>query len=338
MPKIARTHKNNIKLFNLDQSSNLGQLKFMTSAEPLKQSEIEPRIIYWAKTLEPYLKATLKADGNRLLEAMRYAVLGGGKRIRPFLVLETAQLIIGQEPLEDTLAYKAACAIEMVHCYSLIHDDLPAMDNDDMRRGLPTLHKAYDEATAILAGDALLTLAFEILTDCTPEAGLQLMLIKELAQASGVQGMVAGQMLDLAAEGRFEANKTSKSLNQADVIHLQNLKTGALIKCAVRMGAIIGGATPEQSKALDVYADNLGLAFQIADDLIDHEGDADTAGKATAKDADKGKVTFVSLFGAKGARQKLEITVQDAVESLDIFEDRATYMANLARHMIVRKS
>ncbi len=309
----------------------------MINAQILKEPDIGNRIILRAEELEPYLEQALKADENRLLDAMRYAVLGGGKRIRPFLVLETAQLILEHDAKSESLAYKAACALEFVHCYSLIHDDLPAMDDDNMRRGRPTLHKAYDEATAILAGDALLTLAFETLASPATDAELQLMLVKELGSASGVQGMVGGQMLDLAAEGRFEGSAISNVLDEAGIIHLQSLKTGALIKCAVRMGALIGKADRSEFKALDVYADNLGLAFQIADDLIDYEGDAVIAGKATSKDEAKGKATFVSLLGIEGARQKLEATIDTAVQSLNIFGDKADNLVDLAKYMAIRK-
>ncbi len=301
------------------------------------QLNIEARVTFRAKTLEPYLEQMLKTDTSRLMEAVRYGVLGVGKRIRPFLVAETVELLLGLNQVDNTLVYEAACAIEFVHCYSLIHDDLPAMDDDDLRRGRPTLHKAYDEATAILAGDALLTLAFETLAVPVVNSSKQLLLVKELAHASGMQGMVAGQMLDLAAEGRFEANGASKTLSKDDVMRLQSLKTGALIKCAVRMGAIIGSASAAQLKALDIYADNLGLAFQIADDLIDHEGDADIAGKATAKDIDKSKATFVSLFGADGARQELNTLIEKTATALSIFGSKADVLLQLMRYMAVRK-
>jgi farnesyl diphosphate synthase len=285
------------------------------------------------KTIETQLEKVLGSEKNRLSDAMRYAVLGGGKRIRPFLVLETARLVGGitaKPPL-----YQAACAIELIHCYSLVHDDLPSMDNDDLRRGQPTLHKAYDEATAVLAGDALLTLAFETLTAPIENAALQLNLVQELAKASGICGMVQGQMLDLAAEGRFDAALVP--LDEQAIIHLQSLKTGALITCSVRMGAMIGGANAAQLQALDEYAKNLGLAFQIADDLIDYEGDAIIAGKATAKDACKGKATFVSLLGVEGAKKKLKETIEVSVKSIASFGDKASLFADLAQHMAIRK-
>ncbi len=292
---------------------------------------LDKRLKTCAQDTENYLEAVFTtAHKSRVHEAMRYAVLGGGKRMRPFLVLETARLFGSKSPL----LMQAACAIELVHCYSLIHDDLPAMDNDDLRRGKPTLHKAFDEATAILAGDALLTLAFEILSTPVHDAPLQLKLIKELSIAAGAQGMVQGQMLDLASEGRFE---TSKPLNEQDITHLQNLKTGALIVCAVRMGAIIGGADSKQFEALSAYAQKCGLAFQIADDLIDVEGDAEIAGKATAKDQEKGKATFVLLLGVQKAREKLQMTIDAAINDLHDFGNKAAHLCAFIQLMATRK-
>ncbi len=286
-----------------------------------------------SNAIELQLNIVLGHKKNRLIDAMKYTALGGGKRIRPFLVLETAQLVGGTLP--TPLLYQAACAIELIHCYSLVHDDLPSMDDDDLRRSKPTLHKAYDEATAILAGDALLTLAFETLSYPVENASLQLALVQDLAKASGTSGMVQGQMLDLSAEGRFE--NQLNTLDEKAIIHLQSLKTGALIKCAVRMGAIIGGANALQLQALDNYAENLGLAFQIADDLIDFEGDAKIAGKATAKDAKKGKATFVSLLGLEAARIKLNATIEAAIKSIAPFGDKSATLIELAQHMAARK-
>jgi farnesyl diphosphate synthase len=286
-----------------------------------------------SNAIEIQLNIILSHEKNRLIEAMKYTALGGGKRIRPFLVLETAQLVGGILP--TPLLYQAACAIELIHCYSLVHDDLPSMDDDDLRRGKPTLHKAYDEATAILAGDALLTLAFETLSYPVENASLQLALVQDLAKASGISGMVQGQMLDLSAEGRFDDRRDP--LDEKAIIQLQSLKTGALIKCSVRMGAMIGGANTAQLQAIDVYATNLGLAFQIADDLIDIESNATIAGKATAKDAEKGKATFVSLLGLDGARAKLNSTIEAAIKSIAPFGDKSVTLIELARHMAVRK-
>src|SRR3954464_3462874 len=218
----------------------------------------------------------------RLLDAMRYVGLGGGKRLRPFLVVESAALF----HVSRQNSLMAGAALECVHCYSLAHDDLPAMDNDDLRRGRPTAHKAFDEATAILAGDGLLTLAFDILarSETHPSPAVRAELVAALARAAGLGGMVGGQMLDLAAEGRFDGGKVQK-LGAADVKQLQTMKTGALLRFGCLAGAILGEATPAQREAIDRYGTLLGEAFQIADDLLDVEGDAATVGKATGKDA-----------------------------------------------------
>ena len=223
-----------------------------------------------------------RARPQRLMDAMRYVSLGGGKRLRPFLVVETAALF--KAPRERALM--AGAALEFVHCYSLAHDDLPAMDNDDLRRGRPTAHKKFDEATAILAGDGLLTLAFDILArpETHPNPAVRAELVLALARGAGLGGMVGGQMLDLAAEGRFDGGKVQK-LGAADVKLLQTMKTGALLRFGCLAGAILGEATPAQREALDRYGTLLGEAFQIADDLLDVEGDAATVGKATGKDA-----------------------------------------------------
>jgi farnesyl diphosphate synthase len=241
-----------------------------------------------------------------LMSAMRYTVLGGGKRFRPFLVAESARLfgVTGVGPL------RAGAALELVHCYSLVHDDLPAMDNDDMRRGKPTLHKVHDDALAVLAGDALLTLAFDVLTDpaTSASAARRIALVRVLARGAGLGGMAGGQLLDLAAEGRYPAG-AGHPAGEAGVIRIQSMKTGALICAACRMGAILGGANQADSRALDAFADALGLAFQIRDDLLDTEGDATVLGKAAGKDAAAGKATFVSLHGAEGAHGRLaEVT------------------------------
>jgi len=232
---------------------------------------------------------------TRLAEAMRYAVLGGGKRLRPFLVMESARLC----GVPDDEAVNAAAALECVHCYSLAHDDLPAMDDDDLRRGRPTLHRAFDEATAILAGDTLLTLAFEIMADPTThkDAAVRAELGLLLARAAGGAGMAGGQMLDLAAPGG--------TLTEADVLHLQAMKTGALIRFGCEAGAVLGGASAQQRQALRDYGATLGQAFQLADDLLDVEGDAAVVGKATAKDAGAGKATLVGLIGVDEARARL---------------------------------
>lgn len=253
--------------------------------------------------LETHL--ALQKRPERLISAMRHAVFAGGKRIRPFLVVEAARLF-GVEGIEPM---RVAAALEAVHCYSLIHDDLPAMDDDDLRRGQPTTHIAFDEATAILAGDGLLTLAFTILADraTASRASVRAKLMGMLAHAAGIDGMVGGQMLDLAAEGRFLAQGEKRTKPTARMIrHIQALKTGALIRFAVEAGAVLAPrATGAEKRALRIYGDCLGLAFQIRDDLLDVEGEAALVGKALTKDAAAGKATFVDLLGLEGAREEL---------------------------------
>jgi farnesyl diphosphate synthase len=260
------------------------------------------------------------ASMSRLHEAMRYGVMNGGKRIRPVLLLQTLSLL-GHE-YEKGLA--AACALEMVHCYSLIHDDLPAMDDDDLRRGQPTVHKAYDEATAILAGNGLLTKAFEILVQAYgDQPALAMVLTKLLAGAAGGEGLLQGQMLDLAAEGRFCGKQSRQELNEQDIRHLQALKTGRLLEVAVEMACCLAGADHSAQESLLTYARALGRAFQMSDDLLDVRSSAGQAGKATGKDAARGKVTFVSLWGEKGACDALEDTVRTAREALSGFGEKA---------------
>ncbi len=264
----------------------------------------------------------------RLTEAMRYGLLGGGKRLRPFLVIESAGMF--GVPIDSAL--NTAAALECVHCYSLIHDDLPAMDDDDVRRGRPSAHKAFDEATAILAGDGLLTFAFEVLAlpETHADPAVRGELVLELARASGAMGMVGGQMLDLAAEGR--------QLSAAEVTELQAMKTGALIKFGCVAGAVLGRASTGERLALDIYGHTLGAAFQIADDLLDVEGDAAITGKATAKDAAAGKGTLVGLLGITGARAELERQVAAAVATLVPFGPRGATLAETARFMLTRQS
>jgi farnesyl diphosphate synthase len=244
---------------------------------------------------------------------MRYASLGGGKRIRPFLVVETANLF--GVPRRQSLLTGAA--LECVHCYSLVHDDLPAMDDDALRRGRPTVHKAFDEATAILAGDALLTFAFDILSrrETHPKAAVRIELVSALAHAAGLGGMAGGQMLDLAAEGRFAAGREPR-LGFADIKLLQSMKTGALLAFACASGGILGGARPKARAALARYGAAVGEAFQIADDLLDIHGDPATVGKATGKDAAAHKATFVSLLGVAGARERLHTLVREAESAI----------------------
>ena len=264
-------------------------------------------------------------DGERLGAAMRHALLGGGKRFRPFLVVEAAALF----GIDARASIDAAAAFECVHCYSLVHDDLPCMDDDSLRRGQPTVHKAYDEWTAILAGDALLTLAFEIMArpQTHADARVRAELALLLARAAGGRGMVQGQMLDLAAEKLGEP--ASATLDH--VRALQGLKTGALIAAACEAGAILAQAPAADRAALKSYGRHLGLAFQIADDLLDAEGDAETVGKATGKEHAAGKATLVSLMGTAAARARLGEAVESAEAALRPFGDRAAVLSEAAR-------
>ncbi len=263
-----------------------------------------------------------------LSHAMRYAALGGGKRLRPFLVLQGARLF----SVSRKSALRAAAAIELIHCYSLVHDDLPAMDDDDLRRGKPTVHKAFDEATAILAGDALLTLAFEVLahSDTHSNPDVRCRLIAALVRAAGAHGMVAGQMIDLSV-GEREADV-------GEITRLQRLKTGALIGFACEAGAILGQAAEAQHEALRGYAHDLGLAFQIADDLLDVEGTAEEVGKAVGKDADQGKATFVSILGPERARAQAHMLVEQAVAHLAIFDEKADFLRKVTQYIVERRS
>lgn len=266
-------------------------------------------------------------DGRaRLVEAMRHAAIGGGKRIRPLLLVATAELYGASR----TVAVRAGCAVEAIHIYSLVHDDLPCMDDDDLRHGKPTVHKAFGEATAVLAGDSLHALAFELLSDAATSSDpfVRAELIQTLARASGHNGMAGGQMMDMAA-GQAEVDLHT-------VTRLQQLKTGALLRAAVEMGAILG-RVPEEARAhLRAYARDIGLAFQIADDLLDHEGDAAKTGKAVRKDAQAGKATFVSLMGAEQARQQARALSAQAMDHLKGHGDEANLLRALARFVVER--
>jgi farnesyl diphosphate synthase len=272
------------------------------------------------------------ARPERLLAAMRHAMLGGGKRLRPMLLAETAALF--EVPRDRALL--AGAALECIHGYSLVHDDLPAMDNDDLRRGQPTVHKAFDEATAILAGDALLTLAFDILArpQTHSDAAIRSDLIAALARAAGIGGMAGGQMLDLAAEGRFGAGQ-AQTID--DIVRLQAMKTGALLAFACQAGAILGGADPSQRDAVAAYGQAVGRAFQIADDLLDVEGNAAVIGKQTGKDAAAGKATLVGMLGVAGAREQLASLVADAETALMPFGDKAVLLKAAARFVAERR-
>lgn len=286
------------------------------------------------RLLSPQSAQGETARPTRLLDAMRYVSLGSGKRFRPFLVVESAALF--DVPRQNALM--AAAALECVHCYSLAHDDLPAMDNDDLRRGRPTAHKQFDEATAILAGDGLLTFAFDILarSETSPSAGVRSNLIGALAQAAGLGGMVGGQMLDLAAEGRFAGDRKPQS--EADVLTLQAMKTGALIRFGCCAGAILADVHDERYAALARYGAVLGQAFQIADDLLDVEGDAVTVGKQTGKDAAAGKATIVGMLGIPKARTRLATLVGEASEALSPFGAKANVLVAAARFVAERKA
>ncbi len=269
----------------------------------------------------------------RLMEAMRYSATGG-KRLRPFLTVESAALF----GITQDVSLPVGAAFECVHCYSLIHDDLPAMDNDGMRRGRPTAHVKFDQATAILSGDSLLTLAFDLLANARTDDATRVALVRLLSRASGMGGMAGGQMLDLEAEGRFAADHKPLKHSLAEIEKLQSMKTGALLAGACEAGAILGKAGDGERKSLAVYARALGLAFQIADDLLDTEGDSASLGKAAAKDARIGKATLVSLLGVVGAKQRLGELVKEAVGAMAVFGKRGDVLAECARFVAERKS
>jgi len=286
------------------------------------------------------LLAAQPVDGElsrptRLIEAMRYSSLGGGKRLRPFLVVESAALF--DVPRRNALM--AGAALECVHCYSLVHDDLPAMDNDALRRGRPTAHKAFDEATAILAGDGLLTFAFDILSrpETHADAAVRIALVSALARASGVGGMAGGQMLDLAAEGRFVQSHATP-LGENDVRMLQAMKTGALLRFGCQAGGILAAAAPPQRQALERYGAAVGQAFQIADDLLDIEGDPALVGKSTGKDAAAGKATMVSVLGGAGAKARLQELVAEAEQALAPFGSAAAILIETAKFVADRNA
>jgi farnesyl diphosphate synthase len=283
----------------------------------MRSGDFAARLAESAEAVESALQSILgerPAPGEiarpaRLLAAMRYGALGGGKRLRPFLTIETARALgaTGAAPL------RAGCAIECVHCYSLVHDDLPAMDDDDLRRGRPTTHKAFDEATAILVGDSLLTLAFDILADPAThaEAEIRAALCLGLARASGIGGMAGGQMLDI------EAETAAAPLDDAAIRKLQAMKTGALLRFSVEAGAIVAGASGARRAALNDYGVALGAAFQVADDILDAESTSEQLGKRAGKDADRNKGTFVSIHGLAGAKSLRDRFVDEALAALD---------------------
>ncbi len=279
----------------------------------------------WVETILLGPQGVLQPDTNDLGDAMRHA-LQGGKGLRAFLVIESARL----HGIDRARAAYVGAAIECVHAYSLVHDDLPCMDNDDLRRGQPTVHRKWDEATAVLAGDALQTLAFELLCHANVgDAATQIQLVYTLAQAAGRQGMVGGQLLDMAAE------KMDRPATLEEITTLQSGKTGALIEWSAMAGAVMAGAS---TAALEQYGKNIGLAFQIADDILDVESDAATMGKATGKDADAGKATFVSLLGLAEAKSRAQNLVQSACNCLNAYGDDADTLRACARFVIGRKN
>lgn len=296
-------------------------------ASPNLQSAMQKTAEAVNKTMERLLPNAELAE-SVLYDAMRHGTLGGGKRLRPFLVMHTAALF----NVDPNRSRRVAAAVEFVHCYSLVHDDLPAMDDASLRRGKPTVHKQYNEATAILAGDALLTLAFEVLSEneTHEDPRVRCELIRTLAQASGGHGMVGGQMLDLLAEkNEFDLGTISR---------LQRMKTGRLMACAAESGAILGKASEPMRKALANYAYDLGLAFQVTDDILDVEADPQDTGKDTRKDEAAGKATFVTAMGKTQARERAEMLVQQAQSHLKIFEGRADALKELAEYVLKRRA
>ena len=296
-------------------------------ASPKLQDAMDDVVRAVNLTIEKLLPESDDAEA-RLYDAMRHGTLGGGKRLRPFLAIHSAFLF----NVDSSRARRVAAAIEFVHCYSLIHDDLPAMDDASLRRGQPTVHKQYDEATAILAGDALLTLAFEVLSDRDTHAdpNVRCQLVRELAQASGGHGMVGGQMLDLIGE--------KEEFDLGTISRLQRMKTGQLMAFACESGAILGRADEPHRRALRAYAHDLGLAFQVTDDILDVEADPQDTGKDTGKDEEAGKATFVSTMGAEAARGRAEMLVAQAKRHLKIFEGRASMLEELAEYVLARRA
>jgi farnesyl diphosphate synthase len=293
-------------------------------------ADIATALAHWRQRADAALEQALRAqalDDTRLQAAMRHAALLGGKRMRPLLVYATGRML----GADDTTLDAPASAVELIHAYSLVHDDLPAMDDDALRRGQPTVHVAFDEATAILAGDALQTLAFRQLADAPAPAEVRIAMVRELATASGALGMCGGQAFDIDATGR------GGDIDLRELERLHAMKTGALLRCAVRLGALVGGADATAHAALDRYADALGLAFQIRDDLLDIEADSATLGKTAGKDAAQNKATFPALLGIDGSRARLARLHETMRQAIAPFGDDAATLAELAR-MVVERS
>jgi farnesyl diphosphate synthase len=299
-------------------------------------TELAAAMTHVAGVVESELTSLLPPEEGaeaRLATAMRYATLGGGKRLRAFLVMQGAELFA----VSETCAARVAASIEMLHAYSLVHDDLPAMDDDDLRRGKPSTHKAFDEATAILAGDALQARAFEVLaepdTHSDPQARCEL--VAALGAAAGARGMAGGQMIDMLAPKLMEGGKT---LDAPAVTRLQSLKTGRLIQFSAEAGAILGRAPSAQRHLLAGYGRDLGAAFQIADDLLDAEGSTEETGKRTGKDQVAGKATMVAVLGVARARQQADMLARQAADHLDGFGDRAALLRALAAFVVARRN
>ncbi|HTO40306.1 MAG TPA: farnesyl diphosphate synthase [Rhizomicrobium sp.] len=293
--------------------------------------DLNAALAHASASVETALQRLLPAPTGlhaRAQEAMRYATFAGGKRMRPFLVLQSSRLF----GVGESRAVRVAAAIEVLHTYSLVHDDLPSMDNDDLRRGRPTTHRAFDEATAILAGDGLLTLAFEILSDPAthPSADVRCALISNLAQAAGSNGMIGGQMIDMKASER--------ALSADEVMLLQRLKTGALFEFSCEAGAILGEAPHADRERLRSFAQDFGLAFQITDDLLDVTSTAEKAGKSVGKDQDQGKATLISIYGLEGAKAEAEKLVRRACATLDVYGENAAELQALADYLLGRES
>lgn len=297
----------------------------------MQQTELKAAMAATAKAVErtmTHLLPSTELAEAQLYEAMRYGCLNGGKRLRPFLVLHSADLF----GVNSNCALRVAAAVEFVHSYSLIHDDLPAMDDGELRRGNPTVHRRFDEATAILAGDGLLTYAFEVLADpdTHEDPNVRCQLVTALAKAAGPHGMVGGQMLDLIAE--------HESFDLGTTTRLQRMKTGDMIAFSCEAGGILGKASPGQRHALRAYAHDLGLAFQIVDDLLDVEGTQEETGKTVGRDAQAGKATFVSILGRDRARSQAEMLAAQASAHLEIFEGRADILKAVAEFVVARRA
>ncbi|MEZ5902868.1 MAG: polyprenyl synthetase family protein [Alphaproteobacteria bacterium] len=296
-------------------------------ASPRLQDALDKTVESVNKTITRLLPETDLAE-SRLFDAMRYSVLNGGKRLRPFMVMYSAGLF----NVDSSRARRVAAAVEFLHCYSLVHDDLPAMDDSDKRRGKPTTHRKFDEATAILAGDALLTLAFEVLSDRDTHSDphVRVELVRKLAVAAGGHGMVGGQMLDLIGE--------QEEFDLGTISRMQRMKTGHLFAFACEAGAILGKADEPHKKALCNYAYDLGLAFQVTDDVLDVEADPNETGKPANQDEQAGKSTFVSTMGKEQAKMRAEMLVHQAIRHLHVFDGRAEMLKELAMYVLQRRA